>query len=117
MKLVALRYHDWMTSGSRLAEAISKRNRFGPDRQDLWAVHRPDDRWLPDGQQQQRDEQRGNRRRQPDAHELAQRNADAQAPAAVKPQQSSQRSDRQQPRAEVAANQDSEELAWPRLGP
>jgi uncharacterized membrane protein (UPF0182 family) len=117
LKLVALRYHDRITSGGTLAEAISKRNLFESDRSDLWATNQPAVNPLPDREQQQRDDQRGNRRRQPDADELAQRDGHAQTPAAVKPQQTGQRSDRKESRAEVATNQDGEELAWPRLGP
>ena len=117
LKLVALRYHDRITSGGTLAEAIRKRNLFGSDRADLWATNRPGDGWLPDREQQQRDDQRGNRRQQPDANKLAQRHDHAQTPAAVEPQQAGQRSDRQESRAEVAAHQDSEELARTRLGP
>ena len=119
MKLVAVRYHDRITSGGTLAEAIAKRNLFGPEKSDPWSV---DAGVLakavsaPGSEQQQRNDQRGDGRNQPDADELAQRDDHAQPPARVEPEQPSQRSDRKQAGAKIPANQDRKELGWPGLG-
>lgn len=112
LKLVAVRYHDRITSAATLTEAISKRNLFGREGQDLWASGP-----LPEAEQQQRDGERGYGRHDSDANKLTQRDDHAAPPAAVKPQQTGQRSDGEQPRPKVAADQDSEKLARSRLGP
>jgi uncharacterized membrane protein (UPF0182 family) len=121
LKLVAVRYHDRITSGGTLAEAIDKRNLFGPEPRDAWTLE-PSANALatrksaPDGEQQQRGDERGNRRHQPDADKLAQSDDHPEPTARVEPEQAGQRSDRKQTRAEVTANQHGEELARPGLG-
>jgi uncharacterized membrane protein (UPF0182 family) len=104
LKLVAVRYHDRITSGSTLAEAIAKRNTFAPQRPMLWAASQPPPsvedalaggRPLPEGEQQQRRGQRRDGRHQADADKLTQRDDDAKATARLEPHQASQRSDRQ----------------------
>jgi uncharacterized membrane protein (UPF0182 family) len=119
LKLVAVRYHDRITSGGTLAEAIDKRNLFGPEPREAWTLEPSADALatsVPDRQQQQRSDERGNRRDQSDADKLAQRNDNPEPPARVEPEQASQRSDRQKTRAKVTANQHGEELARPGLG-
>lgn len=107
MKLVAVRYHDRITSGVSLTEAIAKRNLFGPEQRNPWSIETgalASAQSAPRGEQQQRHDERGNGRDQSDDDELAQRHDQAQPPARVEPEQTGQRPDRKQARAKIAAN-------------
>jgi uncharacterized membrane protein (UPF0182 family) len=128
LKLVAVRYHDRITSGGTLTEAIGKRDLFGPAPQNAWTVDPSPPAAVASAaldlsagasakaEQQQRRDERRNGRRQADAHKLTERDDDAKPAARLEPNQTGQRADGQQARAKVAADEHRKEVAGARLG-
>ena len=98
LKLFAVRYHDRITSGSTLADAILKRNLFSDVPENLWALA-----------SQPREERKGGDQRRngdgsTDPDELAERDVHTKPAARLEPDQPGERPDRQQARPQVAAD-------------
>jgi len=106
LKLVAVRYHDRITSGSTLAQAIGNRELIRPAGPELWALGDSEER-----EQSQRDGEGGDGERRADGDELAQRDLDSSSAAGFEPDEAGKRADRQEPGAEVAADQGGQERA------
>ena len=107
-KLFAVRYHDRIPSGTTLADAILKRNLFSDSPQDPWAPPSRLSATARQGSESREERERGDQRRDGDGNtnpnELAQRDVNAKPAARLEPDQAGQRSDRQQARAQVAAD-------------
>jgi len=104
LKLFAVRYHDRITSGASLAQALGNRELIREPQPELWA--------LGSEQREQGERQGEGRNRQRDANrdELAQRDVDTSPTARLKPDEPRQRPNRQKARAEVAADERRQEL-------
>jgi hypothetical protein len=90
LKLVALRYHDRITSGATVEAAIRMRGAMA--RGDLRLAEAATERGGSNkAEHQQRDRQRRDGQQQPNADKLTERNLDAQAPARLQPEQARQR--------------------------
>ena len=104
LKLFAVRYHDRITSGSSLAQAIGNRDLIRPAEPELWALGGSEQ-----GEQRERDGERRDGERGTDRDELAQRDLDASPAARLEPDQAGERADRQQTRSQIAPDQRRQE--------